>query len=319
MARIFQGPPGRTREGQAYQFHPSERMFLVAQGDPVAYEVDLLPGIEPRFRYQIIDTGAGLKGVAGSHDDEPRFSAAWKQFVAASEITIQKMPSSKGSLFRVATLDLSGTPEVKKVETRPKPASAWWDTFDSGMPGPAHARMSLDPFGRIRFRTERIRDIPKLLDAIFRTGAIPGDGGAHAPGSYTVCARSIYNINKVHRAVAKTLVNYAVDQLGAAFVMNPEFDAIRHYCIGGPDRSTEGPFVGVTNKLSHIPTIDGCVRDRHAVALVSDGSLVAGALKLYGHFLYRIHLGPAPIATPPFIRGVRIDFNGVGRIDPVSS
>jgi hypothetical protein len=32
-------PPGRERKGQAYQAHPSENVFLLADDDPVAYEV----------------------------------------------------------------------------------------------------------------------------------------------------------------------------------------------------------------------------------------------------------------------------------------
>lgn len=318
IARIAQGPPGRTRKGQAYQFHPSERMFLVADGDPVAYEVDLLPGIEPRLRYQLIDTGVGMEAAASSQDDDSRFRVAWNSFVARPEVTIQKKPSGTGSVFRVASLDLSGPPKVTKVETRTKPALAWWDTFDNAVPGPIHARLSLDPFGRIRFRTGRLREVPKLLDNILQAGTISSRGKSYAPGTYSVSARSVYDINKVNRAVAKTLMNYATDQFGSAFASKSEFNDLRQYCLGGPDRQTNGLFVGLVTNPIGIPTIDLCASDRHALALASDGFLVVGVLKLYGHFTYRVHLGPAPPGTIPFVRGVRVDFNGPGRTDAVN-
>ena len=39
MARIYWGPAGRERKGQAYQVHPSENIFLLVDSDAVAYEV----------------------------------------------------------------------------------------------------------------------------------------------------------------------------------------------------------------------------------------------------------------------------------------
>jgi hypothetical protein len=78
MARIYWGPAGRERDGRAYQVHPSEHVFLVTQDDPVSYEVDILRGIQPRLRAQLILTDAGPSVHASAEKDFERLAAASK-------------------------------------------------------------------------------------------------------------------------------------------------------------------------------------------------------------------------------------------------
>lgn len=314
MMRIACGPAGRTRKGQAYQFHPSELMFLEVDGDPVSYEVDILPGVSPRFRYQVIDAGGDVFPVVSDRSDAERFAKAWKAFIARPEVTIQKGSANGKAVYRVASLRLSGVPAIVNVEQRSKPAGAWWDTFGDRFGRSTAPRMSLDPFGRIRFRTERIKQIPKLLERIFGAGEIGRTGAVHKPGDYRVVCRGVYDIGKIHRAIAKTLVNYMVDQRGRGYAELPAFRPILDYCIGGPDFSGPGPFVGSVFEPTGIATIDTLPTERHGMALISNGVRVVGILKLYGaDHSYRVHLGRAP-DPQPFMCSMRIDYNGSGRV-----
>lgn len=313
MARIAHGPTGRTRKGQAFQFHPSEQMFLEANGDPISYEVDILPHITPRFRYQVIDSGTAVVPVAGCQADVARFSAAWRKFIANPEITIQKRQTPIGPSFRVATLSLGVTPEIVSVLRRRKPADSWWDTFDPGFARSANPRMSLDPFGRIRFRTRRLADVPLLLERIFSAGQISSPGGVHNPGTYRIRSRSSYDLQKVPRAIAKTMVNYMVDQMGADYVGNSSFRPVLDYCLGGPDQLKNGPFVGVLPRSTGVDEIDQLPANRHLLKLLSDGNRVVGILKLYGAVTHRVHLGAAP-SRQPYDYSTRIDYNGPGRV-----
>jgi hypothetical protein len=314
IARIHNGPLGRIRRGQAFTFHPAEQMFMEVDGDPVSYEVDILPRITPRLRYQIIDTGSAVVPTASNVDDIQRFKDAWKKFVLRPEVTIRKKTSNENVTYRVALLNLKNSPKIDIIESRTKATDAWWDRFEAGIGKATHPRLSLDPFGRIRFRTSRLKQIPLLLHRIFEAGEINGIGATHHPGSYHIVNRSIYDVNKVHRAIAKTLVNYLTDQLGSTYISNPEFRPVLDYCIGGSDSTENGPFVGISEKNCGIPEIDNAGKDHHALALASNGLRVVGVLKLYGHFTYRVHLGAAPASHLPFIRAVQIEYNGVGRV-----
>ncbi|HEX8584343.1 MAG TPA: hypothetical protein VF680_08030 [Allosphingosinicella sp.] len=318
MARCADGPVGRSRKGQAYQCHPSEQMFLYVDGDPIAYEVDVLPGIEPRFRYQIIDTDSGLRLVVSKQEDAERFEGAWAQFFARPEITIQKRRTAEGPSYRVALFDLSPVVRISKIETRSKPADGWWDDFQAPDGTKNHARLSLDPMGRLRFRTEKLTDVVQLLSVMLAKGTISSTPGVHKPGTYQVRTTSTYEVEKVHRAVAKTLANYAVDQFGVEYVRQAEFKKIIEYCIGGQDQQANGPFVGIVAKRIGHSFIDDTQNDRHALVLSSNGTWVVGIIKLYGSFQYRVHLGAAPRGTRAFTRGVRIDYNGRGRTDAIS-
>jgi hypothetical protein len=314
LARIAMGPPGRTRQGQTFQFHPSELMFLEADGDPVSYEVDILSGITPRLRYQVIDIGAKVMPVASHQDDADRFADAWPAFIAKPEVTIQKVTSDGQTRFRVAMLNLDWAPTIVKIEWRAKPANAWWDTFGENFSRSCYPRISLDPLSRIRFRTQRLKQIPKLLGRIFATGKMTSEGKTYPTGSYHIACRGVYDIDMIHRAVAKTLVNYMVDQLGAAFASDPVFWPLLNYCIGGPDHLGSGPFVGVVNHAIGICDFDALPTNRHGLLLASDGERVVGSIKLYGNrSCYRVHLGASPYGHS-FQHSTRIDYNGPGRV-----
>ena len=314
MARIAMGPLGRTRKGHTFQFHPSELMFLEVNGDPVSYEVDILPSVEPRLRYQVIDTGAKVAAAVSHQHDVDRFAKAWPVFIAKPEVTIQKIKTGEQNRFRVATLRLNGTPTIGKIEWRARPADAWWDTFGENFGRSRDPRMSLDPLNRIRFRTEHLKQIPQLLGRIFSAGQITSPATTYATGTYQIACRGVYDIEKIHRAVAKTLVNYMFDKMGASFASKPAFRPVVDYCIGGPEHSGPGPFVGIVNQPIGLPDFDNLLSDRHALLLISDGRRVVGTLKLYGNTsCYRVHLGLSPDGKP-FQHQTLIDYNGPGRV-----
>ena len=288
-------------------------MFLEVDGDPESYEVDLLPGVTPRLRYQVMDTAAGLVPIAAMHDDVLRFESAWQQFVAKPEVTLQKVVIAGSPFFWVAVLDLAGAPFIKRVERRAGPADAWRDTFGQGFVRSASPRMSLDAFNRLRFRVEHIRQIPALLHKLFSAGQISGDGGSHAAGTYRVFSRGIYDLEKVPRAVCKTITNYMIDRMGREYAMCPEFRPILDYCLGDTDPKTHGPFFGFAQKKIGMPAIDELPTDRHALYLCSAGKRVVGLLKLYGSVTYNVHLGSAP-SSDTYEHITWIDYNGVGRV-----
>lgn len=314
IMRIAFGPAGRTRRGQAYQFHPSEMMFLEAADDPVAYEVDILPGVAPRLRYQVIATDTDVFPVVSSNDDVARFEAAWNAFIRNPEVTIQKVQIAGAAVYKVARLTLHGEPAIVGVDRRSKPAAAWWDTFGDGFHRSRDSRMSLDPFGRIRFRTRRFRDIPVLLGRIFAAGEIGSSGRVYGAGEYRIACRELYEKNKVERAVAKTLVNYMIDKVGLSYARDAAFRPLLDYCIGGPDPHQNGPFVGFVPGQIGIGSFDGLSVERHGLALASDGERVGGFLKLYGgSYVYRVHLGRSPDSRA-FVHTTSIDYNGPGRV-----
>ncbi|MFZ2008188.1 MAG: hypothetical protein WB697_13110 [Stellaceae bacterium] len=56
-ARIYHGPAGRKRKGQSYRVHPAEHVYMIEESDPIAYEAEILDGLAPRVRPQLIFTG----------------------------------------------------------------------------------------------------------------------------------------------------------------------------------------------------------------------------------------------------------------------
>jgi hypothetical protein len=126
--------------------------------------------------------------------------------------------------------------------------------------------------------------------------------------------RSIYDPEKIHRAVAKTLVNYAVDEFGPSWIASPGVRPVLDYCLRRIDDSSDHPFVGVIDTLTGISAIDSAPPERHALALCSNGKLIVGLVKVYGGLAYRVHLGPAPDGIGSFVRTGQIDYNGAGRV-----
>ena len=125
MARNYWGPAGRARKGQAYQVHPSESVFLLADDDPVADEVDILRGIEPRFRAQVISTRDAMFTTASDADGAKRLSDATSAFWKDRAVTIQKRDRPGPKQFRVAILGINGTFRFERLEWRPKPPPVW--------------------------------------------------------------------------------------------------------------------------------------------------------------------------------------------------
>jgi hypothetical protein len=153
--------------GQAYQVHPSENIFLLRDDDAVAYEVDILRGIQPRLRVQVISIQNALFTTASDADGAKRLTDATNASLKDRAITIQKRDYPGPNQFRVAILALNGTSRFEQLEWRSKPPPVWVDWFSEGIEVSPDPRMSVDAFGRMRFRVRKLRDVTKLLDRMF--------------------------------------------------------------------------------------------------------------------------------------------------------
>ena len=315
LARIAFGPSGRARKGKAYQVHPSEHVFLVSDQDPT-YEVDILRGVAPRLRPQLVWSAAGVSVHASAIEDMARFKAAFEGFLKTSELTIQKRSQPGPGQFRVAVLSGADLFAVERVELRPKPAAAWLDRFPRGLSISTDPRVSVDADGRLRVRATGIRQATQTFAAILAQQTVSGQSGTFEAGSYRIAVRSPYQVGKVHRAIAKTLVNFAVASRGPAWVLSSEFRPIRDYCLGRIEAAIDTPFVGSLGRPAGIRAVDQTVPEVHALALTSNGQRVVGLVRLYAGPIYRVHLGPAPAGTRPFTETVWIDYNGPGRVPP---
>ncbi|WP_158684186.1 hypothetical protein [Methylobacterium sp. 285MFTsu5.1] len=316
VARIAFGPAGRNRGGQAYQAHPSEHIYFVAPDDPVSYEVDILRGIEPRFRPQIALSGAGFTQRASTMEDVGRFKTALDAFLPRREITLQKRRFPGEARFRVAILSDADTFAVERIEMRRQPVDAWLDRFPNNMAVARDPRVSVDAHGRLRIRATGLKQVSQFFAALIAQGRIEEPGGIHRGGEYRLAIRSPYDVGKVHRAIAKTAVNFAVATRGADWISAEVFRPVLDYCLGRRDASDNGPFVGSLDGPTGIREIDAAVPEVHVLALTSNGARVIGLVRLYSGPTYRVHLGPAPTGAQPFTEVTWIDYNGPGRVAP---
>lgn len=321
LARICHGPTSRVRD-RAYQTHPSENLFLIVKDDPILYEVDVLPGLQPRFRVQLIGTPTKVVPVASSADDFVRFQNAYNAFVSTREVTIQKRKQKGPYQFRIAVLDIDSPCRVIRVKLRGRPATTWLDKFPRGAFGGEGSRkdprMSVDVEGRLRIRASRLADVPAFLDQVFGTRDVSSTAKTHAGGSYRVVSREIAEVSSdspTFRAVAKTAVNYAVSIFGPEWIASPNFRPILDFCLG-KDVSKVQPFVGILDPgicPTGVTEIDTAPTSRHAMALLSNGERVLFLLRLYSGMVYRVHLGGAP-SHDRFRHAIQIDYNGNGRV-----
>lgn len=318
LARIYWGPSGRERDGRAYQVHPSEHVFLIADGDPVSYEVEILRGIEPRLRAQVIATADALSIHASAEEDFVRLATASQAFLREREITVQKRHEPGPNRFRVAVFNSDADFGLARIELRPRPAAVWLDRFPVGMPGAPAPRLSIDAFNRLRLRATGLGQAGAFLRRLLAEQLTAAPAHTWQPGTYRVRVRSKADVPRIFRAVAKTAVNYATDEFGTAWISAPGFRPILDYCLGRREDPPGKPFVGILQRPSGIPAVDQAPPERHALALASDGRRVIGLVRLYGGSVYRVHIGPAPACTEPFQRAVWIDYRGVGRVPPLS-
>jgi hypothetical protein len=311
-ARIHWGPAGRKRKGVAYQAHPSENIFLMVKDDPISYEADILRDTVPRLRAQMISAKDRIFAMASAPENAKRLTDAVNAFWNAPEITIQKRLEPGPRQFRIAVLSRSDQFRFADIQLRPKPATAWLDRFPTGLEVSCDPRMSVDADGRLRFRVRKLREVTALLNRALQEPCVSRPGGTIAADDLTLAIRSTFHVYKVTRAVAKTVVNFAVDALGPDWIGHPNFRPILDFCLGRAGDPPGAPFVGPVRPPTSIRAIDGCIPERHA--LCSDGSRVIGLVRLYGGTIYRVHLGQAPAGTAPFTKTVWIDYNGPGRV-----
>lgn len=318
LARISLGPLGRKRRGVAFVAHPSENWYLKAENDPVFYEVDVLPGMAGRFRTQIIATQSRVIVRAGDVADTVRFQAAFGEFLRNPEVTIQKRAEKGSQQFRVAVMTTEPSVRVVRIDLRERPTNAWVDRFpEFHRDVPRHPRLSIDAWNRLRFRVHSLHDIPFLLDRTFAERVMRSDGGTIPANAYSMMlmeSRTIEAVEGAHRAIAKTVVNYAAHEFGPEWISMPDFQEIRAYCRGKLPRSRQSFVAQVPEASVAIPAIQRATTSRHAMALQSDGQQVVGWIRLYGGPIFCVHLGRAPTGTFRFRREVHIDYNGPGRV-----
>lgn len=262
----------------------------------------------------MISASDKLFAIAGAPGDASRLTDAVNAFWNAPEITIQKRLEPGQRQFRIATL--VGEPEFRfeNIELRAKPVAAWLDWFPDGLVTGSDPRLSVDADGRLRFRVRKLRDVTDLLNRALREPCASGPGHAIAATDLTLVVRSAFHKYRVPRAVAKTLVNYAVDTFGREWIAHAAFRPILDFCLGRISDPPGAPFVGLIEAPTGVIAIDKCIPERHALALCSNGSRVIGLVRLYGGAVYRVHLGQTPPGSGSFTKSVWIDYNGPGRV-----
>jgi hypothetical protein len=175
-------------------------------------------------------------------------------------------------------------------------------------------RVSVDAWGRLRIRARSLKQAISLLSAVRAQGHVTSPGGTFQAGTFTIALQAVYDVDKVQRAVAKTLINYVVDTFGPAWIAEPGFRPVLDFCLGRIADPSGAPFVGVLDRATGVRAIDDAPAERHALALCCNRERVVGLLRLYGGSVYRVHIGPAPAGTESFTRAEWIDFNGPGRV-----
>jgi hypothetical protein len=216
--------------------------------------------------------------------------------------------------FRIAILARDEIFRFVDIELRPKPAAAWLDIFPVGLDVSCDPRLSVDADGRLRFRVHKLREVTELLNRSLKEKCSSDSRATIAAADLQLAIRSTSHTYKVTRAIAKTIVNFAVDAFGPDWIANLNFRPILDFCLGRTGDLPGAPFVGPMDRLTGISAIDRCPPERHALALCSNGSLVIGLVRLYGGAVYRVHLGQTPAGSKPFTKTVWIDYNRPGRV-----
>lgn len=320
MSRIFFGPAGRKRKGIRYRVHPGDQIYLVANGDPIAYEVEILDGLKPQIRGQVIGLEHGLLACAADMSGGGRLQAAIDRFVSEREITAYKHPDQtrreRFLIAMVGSVRAGPSPAIVGYEWRGKPTNVWLDRFPRQPPRtPLHARMSVDQDDRLRIRAENIETAIALFRRVLREVPLQGKAGRFEGGAYDVAMDSAVDIHQVNRAVAKTAFNLAIHALGADAMRSPAFDRCRRYCWEGTGDDKRHPFVGTPGEaaMKMLPSeLRTGNTDRHTLFLTSNGQALVCFIQLYGGATWKVHFGTLPAALQPLTRCFRVDYNGAG-------
>lgn len=320
MARIFFGPAGRKRKGGRYRVHPGEQIYLVADGDPIAYEVEILDGLEPQIRGQVIGLEHGLLACAADVSGGNRLQAAIDRFVSEREITAYKHPDqTRRGRFLIATVGpvrVGSSPAIVSYEWRAKPTNAWLDRFPRQPPRtPLHARMSVDQDDRLRIRAENIETAAALFRRVLREVPLSGKAKRFEGGAYQVAMDLAVDMHRVERAVAKTAFNLAIHVLGAETMRDTAFDRCRRYCWEGTGDDKQHPFVGILGEaaMKSLPAeLQAGNPDHHTLFLASNGQALVCFIQLYGAVPWKVHFGTFSAPVQPFERCFQVDYNGAG-------
>jgi hypothetical protein len=320
MCRITYGPAGRKRKGERYRVHPGEHIYFVADGNLLAYEVEILDGLTPRIRAQVIGLEHSLQACADSTADGNRLTAAIDRLVHDREITAYKhRDPSRHNRFLIATVGRRhSSPRVCIVhyEWRSKPTNTWLDRFPAKLPRtPFYPRMSVDQDDRLRIRAENVETAVGLFDRLLNEQPIGGEGGAYEGGTYQVAVSSSSNMRMVARAVAKTAFNLAIHTLGAPAMHDSGFDRCRRFCWEGTGDDEQHPFVGmlVDEDLLPLPAeFQAGDTSRHTLMLTSNGRSLVCFIQLYGSSAWKVHIGFCSISAQPFSKVFQVDYADKG-------
>ena len=317
-ARIYHGPAGRKRKGQSYRVHPAGHVYMIQEDDPIAYEAEVLDGLEPRLRPQIVWTGHDLIATSPDIENAPRLFTAYNKFNQNLELTVYKRPNTtKSNRFLIATLGSAPGkrfPSIVGYQWRDQPAFAWLDPFPvRPSRQPFFCRASVDQDDRLRIRADNIETAVLFLQDIQNKESIGTGAREFAPG-YKVHFEFLHDQPKMNRAIAKTSFNLAIKLLGADFMSHSSFDACRTYCWTGEGDNPHHPFVGYIVEEEDIARLPIHLRVRnerqHVLMLTSNGQRLLGLIRLYGGPVLRTHLGETNIGA--FEKYVVVDYGGNG-------
>jgi hypothetical protein len=318
LARIYHGPAGRKRKGHSYRVHPAEHVYMIQEDDPIAYEAEILNGLEPRLRPQLIWTGNELIAVASDMKEGQRLQVSYAAFMQHLELTVYKSPNAtKIKRFLIAKLgSINGGkfPSVVGYEWRDRPTLAWLDSFPARPSRePFHCRASVDQDDYLRIRAENVETALAFLQSIQNEHSVRSGSKAFTPG-YKIHIEHLHDQIKMNRAIAKTAFNLAIRLLGKDTMSQPSFDRCRAYCWSGEGDDPQHPFVGYIVEARYIARLPSLLSARnesqHVFLLTSNGQRLICLIRLYGGPVLRVHLGKTDLQA--FEKYVAVDYGGSG-------
>ena len=280
-ARIYYGPVGRKRKGRSYRVHPGEHIYLVAEGDPIAYEAEVLEGLKPQVRAQVISCPDRLLELASDTNAARRLQNAMDEFVRQRDLTVYKHPDlarpRRYLIARLGRIPSWAIPTVVGYEWQERPTNAWLDRFPDRPPRePFFCRASVDQDDRLRIRAENVETaVVSFRRILNEPPSGEGEGGSFDRGRYEIAFGHEVNLDAVNRALAKTAFNLAVHVLGYSTMRDSRFDPCRRYCCTGEGDELRHPFVGWLTERQQLATLHPIfgIQDptRHLLLLASDG------------------------------------------------
>ncbi len=141
---------------------------------------------------------------------------------------------------------------------------------------------------------------------------VAGDPVASTIENPRVHGRMVYDFNASHRAVAKVAMNFLAYSLGAPYVLDESFDALRNYIRGDdlriPDVSEEQLAIDrrFVAWLQDAPTIPR-IPDRHTIYVTNVRDALCAVVVFYGKKTFLVKLREADHDVDPIGRTFTFD------------